>query len=119
MEGHQTDDAGAPVIPRVSGKIAALERRADYLEGQLEGGRGSETGQNFAKAEVSAVRAGILALRYHRAEVEGMDTPILALQELVDALGKQALESESRPLPTQAVVAAFRRSEVVLEEWAG
>lgn len=84
MEGHETDDAGAPVIHRVSSKISALERRAEYLEDHM--GTLGESAANFARSELKAIKGGIAALTYHRAEVEGLDTAWLALQELVEAI---------------------------------
>ena len=112
LEGHVKDEAGAPVIERVSSKIAALERRAEYLEDQLAEWRGSPGGKGFARAELSALRAGIAALRYHLAEVEGLDQPLLALQGLLDAVPESIRYSES------GLAGACRRAKELLEEWA-
>lgn len=112
MEGHEVDSAGAPRIERVAGKLAQLERMADYREARLSAGEVRGGGEHFARAEASALRAGIAALRYHRAQVEGLDDPVLALQALVDALGGADEEADSAELQE-----ALRRAEAVLREW--
>ena len=107
MEGHRLDDAGAPVIERVAGKVAQLERMVEYREGRLSASEHGGGG-HFLKSEVSALRAGIAALRFHRAQVEGLDDVVLALQGLVDAHRKgDAVEG----------AAALGRAEKVLQEW--
>lgn len=109
IEGYETDDAGAPVIKRVSAKIGALERRAEHLEEQLSAWTRSRGGKHFAEGELKAIKAGIAALRYHRADIEGMDTPILALQQLVDAAGDEAACADWPEV---------KRARAVLLEWA-
>ncbi len=108
LEEADTDPAGMPVLKRVSSKIATLERRADHLEGQLSEWRGSPHGRDFARAELSAVKAGVAALRYHRSEIEGLDQPILALQELVEAVKEEAAWAKSPEV---------LRASAILEEW--
>lgn len=117
MEGLATDGAGAPVIERVSAKIAALERRADYLDRQIAERRGNDKSLDFAKAEVSALRGAISALRYHRAEVEGLDQPLLVLQELVDvhSPGPDGWSADQMERAAEAWV----RARKLLEEWTG
>jgi len=113
MEGFSTDDAGAPVVARVSEKVGALERRATYLERQLSEWPEGRRGQDFVRGELAAVRAGIAALRYHRAEVEGLDAPMLALQELVEAAADAGLVAQDG----SRWAAAVKRGERLLEEW--
>lgn len=114
MEGHETDDAGAPVINRVSAKIAALERRAEYLEAHMD--TLGDSAANFARAELKGIKGGIAAMQYHRADVEGLDTSWLVLSDLVDCMGKDAVADLGRP--SVETVAAFRRAEALLKEHA-
>lgn len=115
-----SDQSGPPRIKKVSAKIGALERRCEFLEGQIERGEVTGSQLDFIRAERKALDAAIQALKFHRAEVEGLDQPILALQELVDAMGQHAVDTEARPsVPSPRVVQAFRRAETVLKEWVG
>lgn len=101
----ETDQDGAPIIKGVAGKISTLQRRFDYLQEQLEFTTGPQTG--FMRSELAALRYGIRALRYHRAMLEDLDTPIEVLADLVSAL-----EYAGMPM-SQAVV----RAKQVLKEW--
>ncbi len=114
-QATDNDEAGLPVIKKVSARIAALERRAEFLEDQIEDGA---TGPilNFAKGELKALNAGITALRYHRAEVEGLDQPILALEELMQA-AEATLGGIPGSVERDRTLAAIRRSVELLAEW--
>jgi hypothetical protein len=131
MQQQPTDAAGAPVIEHVSGKIATLERRAQHLGERLNGGRqGSAASAAFDRAELSAIEAAVRALKYHRAQVETLDEPILALSEIVQAHDEQeeriedmiaggdmqAALAEIRH-PNARLMAAVHRARVVLREW--
>lgn len=111
MDDARRDVAGAPIIPRLSGKIAALERRAEYLAGELKRGGRSETALAYSRAELSAIEAAVLALKYHRAEIDALDTPILALSDLADAVAAVAFEQPAE------VREALDRSRKVLADW--
>lgn len=101
-----------PHIERVAGKLAQLERMVEYRESQLSAGEFRGNG-HFLKAEISALGAACDALRWHRAEAEGLDTPILALQEVVDAFRG----SDGGAAGVENMAAAVARAEKVLAEW--
>jgi len=102
-------------IVNVSSKIATLERRQDFLRRQLDNWRGSDGGRQYALAEISALDAAVLALRYHRADVEGLDTVVLSLEGLVDSLNGVAV---SMPEPQRTnVERELQRAHLVLKEW--
>lgn len=112
-EDPDTDDAGAPRIRRTSAKISALERRQDYLEGQIEEAKDTRSASlSYDKAEYSALIAAVLCMKYHRADVEGLDMPILALQALTDANGMAFGQGRSVALKD-----AWKRVKEVLDEW--
>lgn len=110
-EKQEEDAGGVPQIFRVSARIGTLERRCDYLEAQIEDGDGGAS-RDFDKAELKALKVAIVALRYHRASVEGLAQPMLALQELVDAV-KRDPEYVAVDGGSDAMV----RAETLLEEW--
>ncbi len=112
LQGHSTDRHGAPLIEKSGAKIKVLTRRAEHLSSQLENWPKHRPGKDYAQAEVSALKAGIAALHYHRAEVRGMDTVVTALEELV---------GEVRVISTAGSTArlweALRGAQAVLAEW--
>lgn len=116
--------SGPPVIRNVSARIAALERRAEYLENRLQGGQTrSETAANFERAELAGVRAGIRALRWHRSEVEGLDDVVAALEELMTAIDLRSKACGETPSNGGCEAAdrryreAMARARRVLQEW--
>ncbi len=114
----ETDQDGAPIIKGVAGKISTLKRRFDYLDEQLEFTDGNQAG--FMRSELAALRYGIRALRYHRAILEDMDTPLEVLQQLVDAVGDYPVSAprtgHESALHAKAT-AAFDQARQVLKEW--
>ena len=105
-----------PHIERVSGKLAQLERMAEFRQQRLDRQEYGRDGGHFMRAELSALDAACKALRWHRAEVEGLDTPLLALSSIVDALtegGDGAID----PVAFPDLRAALARARDVLEEW--
>lgn len=119
MNEERTDRSGRPIIERVLSKIATLERMAEHWERKLTEGRGN---RDFLSAELAALRYGAIALKHHRAEVEGEDTPRLALAELVDVLDlvRELLATRSGyELPGELrgrLGAAFERAKRVLAD---
>lgn len=113
MEEHETDAAGAPIIEGLSAKIGVLERRKEFLDEQIEDRAVSRGAEGFAKSERKALKAGILALKYHRADIEGLDQPILVLQELVDAYKKGGPDGEG----FRDFRVALERARKLLAEW--
>lgn len=77
--------AAGPRIERVSAKVATLERRIDWLRRRIGERDRNERQVSFDVAEVDALEAGIVALRYHRAALDADTDPVLALAELLDA----------------------------------
>jgi hypothetical protein len=107
-EGFETDQHGAPIFENTAAKIRTLRRRMELLKTQLEGWRPGYRGEDFARAEVAALRAGIAALKYHRAEVQGLDTVVTVLEQLVEAVGEEAAWASAPEL---------ERARKVLAEW--
>lgn len=105
-EPASEDEHGYPVVPRATLKIAALERRAAHLDERLASGRYGAVSDSFDKGERLAIEAGILALKYHRSEVEGIGDVVTALEAVVVA---HATKSNMAP-----AIADARRA---LEEW--
>ena len=79
------DRNGAPILPKVAGHIVTFERmlrfRAAALEEQVES---SGVLSHYAK-EKAALAAGIAALRYHKAAVQGLPVPLEVLRDIVTA----------------------------------
>lgn len=108
---HDTDSEGRPLVVGSTHKhLAALERRLDYLETNLAGGKGSEGSRQFQEAEVRALRAAIIALTYHRSVIQRFDEPVGLLREMVDAY-------EGPPQAEGRLRAAVGRAKAVLEEF--
>lgn len=107
-EANEAD--GAPIIENVNASIAALERCIEHLDEKIADGRGSDGALAFDRSNRRAFKRGILALRLHRAEVEGHDTAMLVLAELADTRAGMTLH-------TTRAVEAFERARAVLEEW--
>lgn len=80
---------GKPVIENLLHKLASGKRRRDHLVYQIanppEGG-GNPSALHFIQAEKAFIDAAILALKYHYASMTPETSPVLALQELVDAI---------------------------------
>ena len=107
-EATATDDDRT--IIHVNAKIGALERRIERLDQQIADGVGSPNAVQFMRAERSALKAGIQAMRWHRAEINGEDTPLLALAELV------AVCDRFHPHPG-AVDDVLDRARELIAEW--
>jgi hypothetical protein len=105
------DENERPRLERVAGKLAQLERMAEYRESKIKAGALTGDG-HFLKAEASALRAACDALRWHQAEVNGLDQPILALQEVLDVVRSEVGERAS-----VAIMAVLQRADRVLAEW--
>lgn len=78
------DDAGRPIIKSMTKRIGDLRYRLAHLEELFDSKRqGPGTGR--MKGEILSLRAAIVCMEYHRLDVEGEDSVILVLQELLDA----------------------------------
>lgn len=114
----ETDQDGAPIIKGVAGKISTLQRRFDYLQEQLEFTDGPQAG--FMRSELAALRYGIRALRYHRAILEDMDTPIEALADVMRTMEDVPLahpHGAAEIALRDAADASIERARDVLKEW--
>jgi hypothetical protein len=81
-----SDDTSPPEITGLAKKLRTLERRRDELVSRLESQRGTEASLAYDKAEISALDAGVDALRYHWTIVSRLDTPLAVLRELLEAV---------------------------------
>jgi hypothetical protein len=108
LDKYEKDRSGAPIIERASGKLGQLERMLDYRESRLEEDERSGRRDSFTRSEASALRAAIVALRYHREQVEGLPDLATSLSLLLVALEN----AEHLDL-----VAAVAQARAVLERW--
>lgn len=54
-----------PVTDGISGKIAVLERRAEYLKGKLDRpGYATTSGADFDRTELTAITSAVECMRY-------------------------------------------------------
>lgn len=101
-----------PRIERVNAKIGSLERRLAHLEDRVRMGDKPRQ-RSFDEAEAEALRAGIAALRYHRAALDAETDPVLALSELVDTVSRAGLIDDTQP---GGLADAMRRAKRVLRD---
>lgn len=93
-------------MQHLSAKLSTLERRADHLQRQLDANACSLGARSFITAELAALSAAMVALRLHHAEVEGLDTPVNVLRQLILALEKhEDLDEELTDLLERASLA--------------
>lgn len=100
---------GLPVISGLSRDIMALERRRDYCKRQIEEQRGSASALKFSESEAKALSGAIDALTYHRAIVNGSDTFLSILREIIEGY------SENKKIEPEL----FSRAKIVLDEYGG
>lgn len=82
-------DIEIPVIESTSGKVAVLERRIDYLTAKLDrGDYAKSTSAEFDRAEVSALKGAVRALRYCSAMLRPEADPVRALAWFKDEVLK-------------------------------
>ena len=112
--GPLTHD-GRPYIERIHSKMAALERRLDKLDERIDGGQGSDASLGYDRAERKAIKEAVRALRWLDAIDRDLDTPILALAELVDAI-EDDYPAGSRI--GERTMAAYMRARRVAREWS-
>lgn len=109
----QNDD-GDRKIHRMGAKVAALERRADYLEAQIAERNGSEASLRFDRAELAAIESAIFALRWHQVQADQIPDVLGALASLVDAVEAEHLpklgeRTEGAMLHARNALACWRR----------
>src|SRR3990167_10580420 len=76
---------GALLIEKVNLKIGKLEELIDRYDTKISNCVNPGT-LGYMKQERAALKAGLAALRYHRAEVEGVGDILGALRRLVNAM---------------------------------
>lgn len=101
------EKAGIVLIPK---RLTELERRRDYLLGQIDDTRISASKRGYIECEYKAICAGIVALKFHQHVVSRLDEPLSILTEIVEAYDGPA-NQEAR------VRAAVRRARPVIEEF--
>ncbi len=107
----RTDANGVPVLEKVSTKITTLERMLEYRQEKLRDGAGISQGvAGHYEREQEALQTAIVALRFHKAQVEGLDEPMKVLREMVEA----ATDPQVGVLRMRNAV---RRAKAVLDEY--
>jgi hypothetical protein len=112
MNEVATDQHGRPLLKGLAKKLIVLERRREFLLESLDRrtGPGGNKGRQFAEQEADALGTAIVALRYHLAVIEGLDTPISVLREVVTAY-------DGPPNGEAKLRAAVRRGRAVVDEF--
>ena len=82
--------ADRPEITGVNAKIAALERRLEWVEDRANDSSKPEKARRWDAEEARALRGGIDALRYYRGEVDDEVRSTELLQDLVSAIDNAA-----------------------------
>lgn len=111
------DEDAERKIKRMGAKVAALERRADYLEVQIAERNGSEASLRFDRAELAAIESAILALRWHQSEADQIPDVVVALSDLIDAVEAEHLPTlggriECAMLNAREALACWRRRRI-------
>lgn len=87
------------VVKNLIGKIATLERRLEFLRSEIKKRReertSSEKAENYIIAEINALEGGISALRFHHLAMSTELSPYIALEELLEQLGKLNLDKSN------------------------
>ena len=96
-------------ISNLATKIVALERREEFLTTQIAERGGSDTALSFMRAELSGIRAGLDALRFHRIKLEGIDDQLAVLRELAEEFSGFAKTDDQRQ--------ALAKARVILSEF--
>lgn len=94
-------------IERPHARIAALERRAEWLARRIQNHGPEDKGRAFDQAELVAIELAIRAIRLHLAMLTPETNPLTALRRLVDA---------ARTGDLSATRAAARDAEKILEQ---
>lgn len=109
------DTQGVPVLERVGSMLDTLDRMVEFRRERLDGyaaGQGtiSDGVAGHFKKEVTALEGAKVALRFHRATVEGLEEPFTLLRAIVDAYeGPATQELKLRD--------AVRRAKSLLAEY--
>lgn len=113
-DGYPVDDAGKPRVRHPGGKQATLERMLEHRERRLaeDNGGGQLT---YYQSEAAALRAAIAVMRYYRADLDGLLTAPIVLQQLVDAMARED-ELDADFDATQRVHAAMDAARKLLKE---
>lgn len=104
------DASGAPLLEKIAPRVGDLEHRLDWLQRSYNP-KQEGPGRARIEGEILALRAGILALRYHGNVIGGKSSVITALDGLVAAIN----EHLPQDLP-KAVEDALEAAEQALIE---
>jgi len=86
------DQNGAPILVDVAKHLVALERMQRFRHEKLNEQAESPGVLGHYAKELSAIKASIAALRYHRATIQGLPEPLGLLRELVAVYDQPATE---------------------------
>jgi hypothetical protein len=106
----KVDSQNTPVVPRVAHHLLRFERMLEFRRERMQAGTMSPGALGHFEHEIEAIEAGMLALRFHRATVEGLDSPFVVLRELLAAY-------EGEGAGEQRLEQAMQRAKAVLEDF--
>lgn len=81
----RSDENGAPILPKVQSHIVTFERMQRYRKEALAEQVESPGVLSYYAKEAAAIAAGLAALRYHRAAIQGLPLPLDAMRRMVEA----------------------------------
>lgn len=81
----RTDENGAPILPKMQAHIVTFERMLRYRKEALSEQVESPGVLGYYAKEATAITAGLAALRYHRASIQGLPLPLDAMRRVVAA----------------------------------
>lgn len=115
-------------IERPAAKIAALERRAEWLQARIRDRAPTDKSRTFDQAELAALEAGILAIRcvtsmqreafvgaFGKSVIEPEKNPVLALDELQNAITvwMESSDDSDETVETRLLDAQARAAKVL------
>lgn len=83
------DARGVPRIEHLNRYMGVLERRREWLAKRVADPDRRQSSKDFDAEEQAAIKAALVALRFHRTTLEDELTAVLALDELVQALERE------------------------------
>ncbi len=81
----RNDENGAPILPKMQAHIVTFERMLRYRKEALSDQVESAGVLGYYAKEATAIAAGLAALRYHRAAIQGLPLPLDAMRRVVAA----------------------------------
>lgn len=106
----QTQYRKAPVFNNLRKLMATGERRLEWVQKLIARGSGSETSMSFNRAEVPYHQAALECMQFHQSLLRDEDSPIKALEDLLEELGDRGLpDSGVKHDSLRRIVARARR----------